>query len=199
MAVAWLRWLFLHAGLWQFYATCRVIGNCGEWCGGIWLLRVRFPPGFRSDWDGARLRDAGGRVGRDGLPVIAQANRYAIGLESGLSFRWRHCAAAGLPLSWRYIRERGPVREQSAPVAQFRIYLAARDALLRVLDHCRGALCGVDQHERSVTHLAALLTDRGITPGEAALCASILGGTSVLANRGGIAARPVFRRRVRLW
>ena len=34
----------------------------------------------------------------------------------------------------------------------------------------------------AITHLSALLTDRGITPREAALCASILGGSSVLGR-----------------
>jgi MFS family permease len=36
----------------------------------------------------------------------------------------------------------------------------------------------------AITHLSALLTDRGITPGDAALCASILGASSVLGRIG---------------
>jgi len=36
----------------------------------------------------------------------------------------------------------------------------------------------------AITHLSALLTDRGITPRDAALCASILGGSSVLGRIG---------------
>ncbi len=36
----------------------------------------------------------------------------------------------------------------------------------------------------TITHLSALLTDRGITPGNAAFCASILGGLSVLGRIG---------------
>jgi MFS family permease len=34
----------------------------------------------------------------------------------------------------------------------------------------------------AITHLSALLTDRGLTAGNAALCASILGGTSLLGR-----------------
>ena len=34
----------------------------------------------------------------------------------------------------------------------------------------------------AITHLSALLTDRGVTAGNAALCASILGGSSVLGR-----------------
>jgi MFS family permease len=36
----------------------------------------------------------------------------------------------------------------------------------------------------AITHLSALLTDRGIMPGDAALCASLLGGSSVLGRIG---------------
>jgi MFS family permease len=36
----------------------------------------------------------------------------------------------------------------------------------------------------AITHLSAMLTDRGISPGDAALCASILGGSSVLGRIG---------------
>ncbi|MGC1617101.1 MAG: MFS transporter, partial [Candidatus Acidiferrum sp.] len=36
----------------------------------------------------------------------------------------------------------------------------------------------------AITQLSALLTDRGISPGDAALCVSILGGSSVLARIG---------------
>ena len=45
--------------------------------------------------------------------------------------------------------------------------------------------------------MSALLTDRGITAGGAALCASILGGSSLLGQGWGrLAAGPVFRARV---
>ncbi len=36
----------------------------------------------------------------------------------------------------------------------------------------------------AITHLSALLTDRGITPRDAALCAALLGGISVLGRIG---------------
>jgi MFS family permease len=36
----------------------------------------------------------------------------------------------------------------------------------------------------AITHLSALLTDRGITPRDAALCASMLGGSSLLGRIG---------------
>ena len=36
----------------------------------------------------------------------------------------------------------------------------------------------------AVTHLSALLTDRGITAGNAALCAAVLGGSSLLGRIG---------------
>ncbi len=36
----------------------------------------------------------------------------------------------------------------------------------------------------AITHLSALLTDRGITPRNAALCASLLGGSSLIGRIG---------------
>jgi len=36
----------------------------------------------------------------------------------------------------------------------------------------------------AITHLSALLTDRGLTAGNAALCASVLGGSSLLGRIG---------------
>lgn len=36
----------------------------------------------------------------------------------------------------------------------------------------------------AITHMAALLTDRGVTAEKAALCASLLGGLNVFARLG---------------
>jgi MFS family permease len=90
----------------------------------------------------------------------------------------------GLPLSWRYIFERGPVRQESAPVAHsgstwpqglrsFAFWIIV--AVLFV---------GSISMNGALTQLSALLTDRGITPRDAALCASVFGGSSVLGRIG---------------
>lgn len=60
--------------------------------------------------------------------------------------------------------------------------LAARPALSCLLDYYGHPLREFNKHERAITHLSALLTDRGITAKDAALCASILGGSSLLGR-----------------
>src|ERR1700728_664458 len=55
-------------------------------------------------------------------------------------------------------------------------------ALFCFLDHHRDPIREFDKHEWGITHLSALLTDRGITAENAALCASILGGSSLLGR-----------------
>jgi predicted MFS family arabinose efflux permease len=91
----------------------------------------------------------------------------------------------GLPLSWRYIVERGVVRhEESAPITyagqtwQQGLRSFAFWIIVAILFVSSISMNG------AITHLSALLTDRGITPGDAALCASILGGSSLLGRIG---------------
>jgi MFS family permease len=55
--------------------------------------------------------------------------------------------------------------------------MAAGSTLFCLLDYHRHSFREFDQHE-----LSALLTDRGLTAGKAALCASILGGSSLLGR-----------------
>jgi len=93
-------------------------------------------------------------------------------------------ALLGLPPSWRYIRERGIVRHESAPVAhsgltwQQGLRSFAFWIIVAVLFVSSISMNG------AVTHLSAVLTDRGITAGDAALCASLLGGSSLLGRIG---------------
>jgi cyanate permease len=88
----------------------------------------------------------------------------------------------GLPLSWRYIVERSPGQKESAPAVhpgltwQQGMRTFAFSIIVAVLFVSSISMNG------AITHLSALLTDRGITPRDAALCASILGGSSVLGR-----------------
>ena len=100
----------LRSGVWQFYATCFVLGVVGN--GAAHLAYSR----SISTWFQRRLGMAlafvmvGSGLGAMILPVVAQT----IITRSG----WRAAYAAlggislllGLPLSWRYIRERGSVQ-----------------------------------------------------------------------------------------
>ena len=168
--------------LWQFYATCFLIGLVGN--GAAHLAYAR----SISTWFQKRLGMAlafvmvGAGLGAMILPVVAQAIVTRSGWRAAYLSLGGIALLLGLPLSWLYIRERGPVRNQAAPVAHsgstwqqgtrsYAFWIIV--ALLFV---------GSISMNGAIAHLSALLTDRGITPGDAALCASILGGTSVLGR-----------------
>jgi len=101
----------LHSGLWQFYATCFVIGVVGN--GAAHLAYAR----SISTWFERRLGTAlafvmvGAGLGAMILPVVAQA------VVSGSGWRVSYVSLGalalllGLPLSWRYIVKRGPVQK----------------------------------------------------------------------------------------
>jgi len=118
------------------------------------------------------------------LPVVAQSIISRSGWR--IAYVALGCIALllGLPLSWRYIRERGLLQPQSAPVAhsgmtwQQGLRSFAFWIIVAVLCVSSISMNG------AITQMSALLTDRGITASGAALCASVLGGSSLLGRVG---------------
>jgi MFS family permease len=174
----------LHPGLWQFYLTCFVIGVVGN--GAAHLAYAR----SISTWFDRRLGTAfafvmvGAGLGAMILPVVAQSIVSRSGWRAAYVSLGVLALLLGLPLSWRYIVERGPAQRESAPVAHSGLtwQQGTRSCpfwiIVAVLFVSSISMNG------AITHLSALLTDRGISPGYAALCASILGGSSVLGRIG---------------
>ena len=174
----------LRSGLWEFYATCILIGAVGN--GAAHLAYAR----SISSWFQQRLGTAlafvmlGAGLGAMILPLVAQAIVSHSGWRSAYASLGGLALLLGLPLSWRYIVERSPLRTQSAPAVHSgltwqqgtRSY--AFWIIVAVLFVSSISMNG------AITHLSALLTDRGITPGNAALCASILGASSILGRIG---------------
>jgi MFS family permease len=169
----------LRSGLWQFYLTCFVIGIVGN--GAAHLAYAR----SISTWFQKRLGMAlafvmvGAGLGAMILPVIAQAVVTHSGWRAAYLALGGISLLLGLPLSWLYIRERGPVRDETAPVVHsgFTWQQGMRAYSFWII--VAALFLGAISMNGAITHLSALLTDRGITPGEAALCAAILGGASV--------------------
>jgi MFS family permease len=173
---------FLRSGLWQFYLTCIVLGLVGN--GAAHLAYSR----SISTWFDRRLGTAlafvmvGAGLGAMILPVFAQAIISRAGWRAAYFSLGCLALLLGLPLSWRYIKERGPVRHETTPVVHsgqtwqqglrsFPFWI-----IVAVLFVSSISMNG------AITHLSALLTDRGITPRDAALCASVLGGSSLLGR-----------------
>jgi MFS family permease len=172
----------LRSGIWQFYLTCFLIGIVGN--GAAHLAYAR----SISTWFHRRLGTAlafvmlGAGLGAMILPVIAQGVVTRSGWRAAYATLGLLALLLGLPLSWRYIIDRGPAQKESAPVThsgltwQEGMRSFAFWIIVAVLFVSSISMNG------AIAHLSALLTDRGITPGEAALCASLLGGTSVLGR-----------------
>lgn len=175
---------FLHSRVWQFYVTCVVLGTVGN--GAAHLAYSR----SISTWFQQRLGTAlafvmvGAGLGAMILPVVAQSIISGAGWRTAYLFLGGLALLLGLPLSWRYVRERGSVRhetsslEHSGRTWQQGLRSFAFWIVVAVL------FVGSISMNGAITHLVALLTDRGITTSKAALCASILGGSSLVGRIG---------------
>ena len=181
-AILSLAWL--HAALWQFYLTCIVLGLVGN--GAAHLAYSR----SISTWFQRRLGTAlafvmvGAGLGAMILPVVAQAIITRAGWRAAYLSLGSLALLLGLPLSWRYIVERSVVRQETAPVVhsgqtwQQGLRSFAFWIIVAILFVSSISMNG------AITQLSALLTDRGITARDAALCASVLGGSSLLGRVG---------------
>ena len=179
----------LRSGLWQFYATCFVLGLVGN--GAAHLAYSR----SISTWFQRRLGTAlafvmvGAGLGAMILPVVAQSIISRFGWRAAYLSLGCIALILGLPLSWRYVRERGlvareKVGRESAPVEHsgrtWRQGLGSFAFWIIVAVLCVSSI----SMNGAITQMSALLTDRGITARDAALCASILGGSSLLGRVG---------------
>lgn len=174
----------LGPGVWQFYLTCFVIGVVGN--GAAHLAYAR----SISTWFQQRLGMAlacvmvGAGLGAMILPVIAQAVVTRYGWRTAYISLGGISLLLGLPLSWRYIVDRGPreKRPEQEPLSGLTWQQGVRTLPFWII--VTVLFVGSISMNGAITHLSALLTDRGITPGDAALCASLLGGLSVLGRVG---------------
>jgi MFS family permease len=172
----------LRFGLWEFYLTCFVLGVVGN--GAAHLAYSR----SISTWFHRRLGIAlacvmvGAGLGAMILPVVAQSIITRSGWRTAYASLGGLALLLGLPLSWRYIRERGGVGHESKAIlhAGMTWQQGVRSYAFWILT----AILFVSSISMNgaITHLSALLTDRGLTAGNAALCASILGGSSLLGR-----------------
>jgi MFS family permease len=179
----------LRSGLWQFYVTCFVLGLVGN--GAAHLAYSR----SISTWFQRRLGTAlafvmvGAGLGAMILPVVAQTIISRSGWRAAYLSLGGIALVLGLPLSWLYVRERGLVphgivQRNSDPVehsgATWQQGLLSFAFWIIVTVLCVSSI----SMNGAVTQMSALLTDRGITARSAALCASVLGGSSLVGRIG---------------
>lgn len=172
----------LRSGLWQFYGTCFVLGLVGN--GAAHLAYSR----SISTWFRQRLGTAlafvmlGAGCGAMILPLVAQGIISRFGWRTAYFSLGTIALLLGLPLSWRFIHDRPRAsREPSTNVHSGSTWQQGLQAysfwiITGILVVSAMSMNG------AITHLSALLTDRGINVREAAVCASVLGGTSILGR-----------------
>jgi len=116
------------------------------------------------------------------FPVVAQTIITRFGWRAAYGLLGCLALLLGLPLSWRYIRERSVDGHKSAAISH--PGMTWQQGLRSFAFWIITAILFVSSISMNgaITHLSALLTDRGLTAGNAALCASILGGSSLLGR-----------------
>lgn len=178
----------LRSGVWQFYGTCFVLGLVGN--GAAHLAYSRSV----STWFEERLGTAlavvmlGAGLGATILPVLAQALVTGHGWRSAYASLGALALLLGLPLTFRYIRDKKtqssslnsqqPVVMLSGATWQEGLRSAAFWIIVAILFVSAISMNG------AISQLSAMLTDRGITARGAAWCASVLGGSSLLGRVG---------------
>ncbi|HKR85787.1 MAG TPA: MFS transporter [Terriglobales bacterium] len=175
---------FLQAGVWQFYLTCFVLGVVGN--GAAHLAYSR----SISTWFDKRLGTAlalvmlGAGLGATILPLIAQDLVSAHGWRTAYASLGVLALVLGLPLSARYIRDK---KSPSSDATESRIVLSGVTWQQGFRSLPFWIIVGIlfvsaISMNGALSQLSALLTDRGISARGAAMCASILGGSSLVAR-----------------
>jgi len=178
IAFASLSLLTRH--LWHLYAVFIVLGIVGNGTAHLAYSRAI------STWFQARRGVAfavlmtGGALGAMVLPLVAQALIGSVGWRNAFAILGAMVLAIGLPLALQ-VRERpNPARLPKALATGASVSEGLRSRIFWIIAMVL-FLCSIAQNG-SIAHLSALLTDRGISPGNAALAASALGGAA-LAGR----------------
>jgi len=171
----------LRPGIWQFYATCLVIGTVGN------ISQIGFTQAISTWFHRYRGRALGIVLAGDGLglilfPMIAQSAIAHSGWRTGYAVLGGLVLAIGLPPAIAYGRAREiPTSEAHAVeaggstwragLASYRFWIIVATLFLSSIS-VNGAM----------THQVPLLTDRGVPLERAALTISVLGVANVVGR-----------------
>ena len=171
--------------IWHLYATCFLMGIVGNGTAQMAYTRAV------SSWFVTRRGMAlavvmsGGAIGAMVLPPVAEALIQRVGWRAACVILGGMVLAIGLPAVAGFIRERpsdlpgtagGPLGCPTG--ATVREALGSRPfwIVVTVLFFCSIAQNG------ALTHLSALLTDRGVSPARAATALAAMGGASLVGR-----------------
>jgi len=167
--------------LWHLYAVCVVIGIVGNATAQMAYTRTV------SSWFETRrgaalaLMLSGGAVGAMVLPPIAQALIDRAGWRTACALLGGMVLVVGLPGVLAFVRERPSTAASPATTtagATVREGVASRTFWILVVV----LFCSSIAQNGAITHLSAMLTDRGVGAAGAAVAVSAMGGAA-LAGR----------------
>ncbi len=165
--------------LWHLYAVFLVLGIVGNG-----TTQMGFS-GAVSSWFTRRrgmalaLVMAGTGIGSMVLPPLAQMLITTAGWRGAYLILGGLVLVAGLPLTALFLRRR-PGQHAIAATPSASVAGALRSRIFWIL--VATLFLSSIAVNGAITHLAALLSDRGITPGQAALATSALGGASFIGR-----------------
>lgn len=189
----------LTAHLWHLYAVFIVLGLVGNGAAHLAYSRVVSTWFDRRRGMALAVLMAGGGLGSIFLPPLAQTFIQKLGWRGAFLVLGAMSLAVGLPVVARFIWERPGLRgARRAAVSDASFQEGLRSRAFWVIVAAL-FLSSISQNG-AMTHLAALLTDRGVSAGGAALAVSVLGGSSLLGRLGtGWLLDRFFAPRVSFW
>ena len=196
-AFASLALLTPHIG--HLYAVFAILGLVGNGAAHLAYSRVVSTWFDRRRGMALAVLMAGGALGAIFLPPAAQALIGAIGWRGAFAVLGFLSLIVGLPVVTRYVRERPGLRligRSTGAGASVREGLRSRAfwVIVAVL-----FLSSISQNG-AMTHLAALLTDRGVSASGGAFAVSVMGAASLLGRLGtGWLLDRFFAPRVSFW
>lgn len=172
---------FLTPRLLQFYATFMLLGAAGTAISPVAYSRVVFTWFHQRRGVALGVVIAGGAFAAIVQPPAVQAMIDLVGWRTAYLFIGLAILAIGCPLAAAFIRERpsaGSRRSETAAGASSSDALRSRIFWTLIVVFFASSLAV----NAAIVHLSALLTDRGVPAGRAALALSTLGAAS-LAGR----------------
>jgi len=166
--------------LWHLYATFVVLGVVGNGTAQMAYSRAVSSWFVRRRGTALAVVMSGGAVGAMVLPLAAEALIDAAGWRRACAMLGAMVLIVGVPIVARFIRERPG--EHGARVvldgASVREGVTSRVFWILVIVLLAQSIA----QNGAITHMAALLTDRGVSPGGAALALSAMGAASLLGR-----------------
>ena len=166
--------------LWHLYAIFFVLGVVGNGTAQMAYSRAVSSWFERRRGNALAIVMSGGAVGAIVLPPAAEALIHSVGWRQACVGLGALVVVVGVPIVARFIRER-PVHHGTAPVlgdATVREGLTSSVFWILVIVLFAQSIA----QNGALTHMAALLTDRGVPPSGAVLALSAMGAASLVGR-----------------